>query len=124
MRRRTGKRARAMLDPFRWCRTPGCVLLPAHTSPCVIRTAEENVMNCPSCSAAGTVSVRLVLVAKPLGTFSLAGAQTKMSAVTAAVAECSACGLTVSGRLENATLSDDGRTFTGGHFVSGEVPDD
>jgi len=78
-------------------------------------------MNCPACSAAGTISVRLILVAKPLGTFSLAGAQAKVSAASAAVAECSACGLSVRGRLENATVSDDGRTFTGGHFVSGEV---
>lgn len=39
-------------------------------------------MNCPACSAANTISVRPVLVAKPLGTFSLAGAQTKLSAVT------------------------------------------
>lgn len=34
MRRRTGKRARAMVDVSRWCRTPGCVLLPAHNGPC------------------------------------------------------------------------------------------
>lgn len=76
-------------------------------------------MNCSSCSATGTISVRPVLVARPLGTFSLAGAQTKVSAVTAAVAECSACGLSVTGRLENATVSADGRTFTGGHFIAG-----
>lgn len=81
-------------------------------------------VNCPSCSATGTITVRPVLAAKPPGTFSLSGAQTKLAAVAAAVAECSACGLSVTGRLENATLSDGGRGFTGGHFVSDRCLDE
>jgi hypothetical protein len=81
-------------------------------------TAREIRADCPRCQASGTISVRRVLTAKPLGTFSLAGAQIKVSAVESAVAECSACDLSVVGHLENATLSPDGRAFTGGHFVS------
>lgn len=77
--------------------------------------------SCPSCRGTGTINVARVLVAKPIGSFSLAGAQLKVSAIDAAVAECSACGLTVSGRLENATLGPDGRTFTGGHFVADQA---
>lgn len=83
------------------------------------RTGWRPVADCPCCDATGTVTVRLLLAAKPIGSFSLAGAQVKVSAVTRAVAECSACGLTVAGRLEGATVGPDGRSFTGGHFVAG-----
>ncbi len=72
--------------------------------------------DCPQCRTQGTISVRLVLVAKPLGSFSLAGEQMKVSARRAAVAECSSCGLSVSGHLENPTIGPDGAT--GGHFVA------
>jgi hypothetical protein len=34
MRRRTGARARAMLDITRWCKEPTCPQPPAHTGPC------------------------------------------------------------------------------------------
>ncbi len=39
MRRRTGARARAMLDVSTWCSTPGCVQPPAHISACTPSTA-------------------------------------------------------------------------------------
>lgn len=73
---------------------------------------------CPRCGSQGTLAVGVQLVAKPIGSFSLAGAQDKVSAVEVARADCSACGLSVTGRLENATLGPDGVTFTGGHFVA------
>jgi hypothetical protein len=72
---------------------------------------------CPKCQSPGTVTVRLVLAAKPAGTYSLAGVQTKATATVAAVAECP-CGLSVPGHLENPTYAADGRSFTGGHFVA------
>lgn len=73
---------------------------------------------CPKCASVGTTSVRLALIAKPIGTFSIAGAQFKTSARQVAVAECSACGLAVAGHLVNATYADDGATFTDGEFVA------
>jgi hypothetical protein len=73
---------------------------------------------CPDCGSDGTISVWPVLVAKPLGTFSLAGAQMKVSAVQAAVARCSACEFTVNGHPEGDTYSPDGKAFTGGYFVA------
>jgi hypothetical protein len=34
LRRRTGNRARAMVDVSRWCKNPECKLLPAHLGEC------------------------------------------------------------------------------------------
>ena len=48
---------------------------------------------CPSCGETGSVSVREVLRAKPVGTFSLAGAQTKFSAVAGWEFRCTGCGV-------------------------------
>lgn len=73
-------------------------------------------MKCPQCGSRDAISLRPVLVAKPVGSFSLAGAQMKVSAQTGAVVECG-CGFTMSGHLEGATVGEDGKTFTGGHFV-------
>lgn len=56
---------------------------------------------CPSCSApAGSLTIADELVVKPLGTFSIAGAQMKVTAATLPVLNCSACGLSVIGRYD------------------------
>lgn len=77
---------------------------------------------CPTCQT-NTIRVRLVLVAKPLGTFSLAGAQLKVSARTKAVAECTnaTCDVSVPGEIVGAEMSNDGKKFTGGHFVADSI---
>lgn len=77
---------------------------------------------CPRCGASGTLSVHRAFEANPLGSFSLAGAQMKMSAREVAVAQCSACNLSVRGHLEDVTVGEDGRTVTGGRFVAGGQP--
>lgn len=41
MRRRTGKRSRAMVDISRWCRKQGCRLLPAHRGMCDVVTDQD-----------------------------------------------------------------------------------
>lgn len=78
-------------------------------------------MNCPNCGAENAVTIRPGLSAKQIGEFSLAGQQMKVSARTVAIAECSSCDLYLTGRVEGATLAEDGHTFTGGHFVV-EIP--
>jgi len=70
---------------------------------------------CPSCGAT-TLVLSWGLISKPLGTFSLAGAQMKTSAVEVAEVDCETCGVHVPGRLVDATFSADGSSFTGGHF--------
>lgn len=47
---------------------------------------------CPGCGARDAVYVREVFTAKPVGSFSLAGAQMKFSATRSLVYECSLCG--------------------------------
>lgn len=47
--------------------------------------------SCPQCEAVGTLSVQWKLVARPLGSHSLAGAQVKLSARETPHLECSAC---------------------------------
>lgn len=76
---------------------------------------------CPQCQGS-PLELRWGLVARPLGTWSLAGAQLKTSAVKVAEVHCPACGATVTGHLEGATFSDDGSSFTGGHFVADAPP--
>lgn len=77
---------------------------------------------CPSCGVTGRVTVRSVLTAKEPGSYSIAGFQDKTSARESAVLECSACGLTVHGRLEGVTVGDDA-VITGGHFVADAPPE-
>lgn len=61
---------------------------------------------CPSCGAEpGCLSITETLVARPLGSWSLAGAQLKTSARSQPVLTCSACPLRVTG------------TFDGSHVV-------
>ncbi len=67
--------------------------------------------NCPKCQK-GYVSIDLVLEAEP--TFE---GSTEFYAKQKARATCTECDLNGIGRLENATMSADGKTFTGGHFV-------
>ncbi len=80
-------------------------------------------MRCPNCQATGTIVIDFELRARPIGSFSLAGAQMKVSAEQVAIAECTACGARTPGRLENTVLGPDGKTFTGGHFVADPAPE-
>lgn len=72
---------------------------------------------CPECGASGTVALRPVLVALPLGTWSLAGAQIKTSAWSGYVLECSACPFRVTGHVEGLEADEDGM-ITAGTFVA------
>jgi hypothetical protein len=55
---------------------------------------------CPWCGAGpGTLTLRPVLVSRPLASFSLAGAGMKTSARTAVAVACSACDKDVVGHL-------------------------
>lgn len=58
---------------------------------------------CPGCQTQGTLSITMKLVAKPLGSFSLAGAQMKVPVRELPVLQCSAtyCTFSVTGRIEN-----------------------
>lgn len=47
---------------------------------------------CPQCEAVGTLSVEWRLVARPIGSHSLAGAQVKLSAQNTPHLVCSECG--------------------------------
>jgi hypothetical protein len=49
---------------------------------------------CPECGAGGQLEFKSVLRAKPLGTFSLAGAQMKFPAREGFAFRCGACGAT------------------------------
>jgi hypothetical protein len=50
-------------------------------------------MICPKCQEENIITIWAGLVARPIGTFSLAGAQMKVSAHRTVIAECSCCGL-------------------------------
>lgn len=71
---------------------------------------------CPVCS--GLLELSWRLTAKPIGSFSLAGAQMKVSALVRAQVLCAGCGLAAVGSLPGAVMAADGRSFTGGHFVA------
>jgi hypothetical protein len=79
------------------------------------------VKPCPECGAAGTVVLRPVIVAKPLGTFSLAGAQMKVSAWRGWELACSACSFRVLGQVEGLE-TDENDQITAGHFVVSPPP--
>jgi hypothetical protein len=55
---------------------------------------------CPRCAAAGTLDIVFRLVAKPVGSFSLAGVMMKFSAQQLPVLTCSGCGLNHVGRWD------------------------
>jgi hypothetical protein len=54
-----------------------------------------STVTCPDCGVTGSIELTTRLVAKPIGTFSLAGAQMKVSAVETPVLACTTpgCGL-------------------------------
>jgi hypothetical protein len=74
-------------------------------------------MHCPNCGADDTVKIRPGFTVGQLGSFALSGSQTKFPAREVAIAECTNCDLYVTGRIEGATYAEDGKTFTGGHFI-------
>lgn len=75
---------------------------------------------CPECGSTGTLTLRTVLVAKPTGSHSLAGVQTKVAATDVAEVRCSACGTSRRGRLEGVKVAPGSLTITAGHFVAEE----
>lgn len=68
-------------------------------------TAQES--NCPACDQHGSLVIETHIVANPLGTFSIAGAQMKVTARERLVLRCSACGLEITGECD-----EDGRHAT------------
>jgi hypothetical protein len=71
---------------------------------------------CPNCASTGGLTLSPVLVARPAGSYSLAGAQDKTAATQAARLSCAGCGWWATGRVEGLQMADDG-TITGGHLV-------
>lgn len=76
---------------------------------------------CPRCGSVGTVVLGQVMVAAPLGTFSLAGVQLKTSAWRGWELACSACPFRVLGHVEGLEADENGQ-ITAGTFVSGPPP--
>lgn len=72
---------------------------------------------CLDCHEVGGLHFTDVLVARDVGDFSLAGAQTKFAAIERVSLRCDRCGAERIGRLENVTLSEDQTTFLTGHFI-------
>lgn len=58
---------------------------------------------CPQCEAVGTLSMQWKLVARPLGSHSLAGAQVKLSARETPYIECSECRFSKAGEPTTCT---------------------
>lgn len=73
---------------------------------------------CPQCGTSGTICIDPVLVSKPAGTFSIAGAQPKVVAHEKYELTCTHCGLRVLGHLENASADPAAGAFTAGYFVA------
>ncbi len=71
--------------------------LPYGLTPDAARGSREP---CPGCSKVGTLVLSAVLVAAPIGEFSLAGAQPKVSARVSIRATCAQCGWTGVGDVE------------------------
>lgn len=72
---------------------------------------------CPKCGAAGTVALRPALIVQPLGSFSLAGVQLKVSAREGWELACSACAFRVLGQVEGLETDETGQ-ITAGTFVA------
>jgi hypothetical protein len=68
-------------------------------------------MRCPKCAAENTVIVSRGLQARPLGSFSLAGAQMKFSAHEVVIATCTECDLHLVGHLETSADPEAGLYF-------------
>lgn len=73
---------------------------------------------CPKCKK-GSVSVKPILTAKVLGSYSISGVQDKIVAKEKWLASCSSCDFSVIGFLEDPEVGPDG-VFTGGYFVAEE----
>lgn len=54
---------------------------------------------CPGCGMRGSLKMAIEIMAKPIGTYSLAGQQMKVSAVEAPVLRCALCEMHIVGRL-------------------------
>lgn len=72
---------------------------------CYIGVTERRMMKriphgCPKCSVYGSLVLDVQLIAKPVGSFSLAGVQTKFSAEEVPALKCELCGWTKTGRIE------------------------
>lgn len=66
--------------------------------------AKIDMTPCPQCKATGpTLRVEFRLVAKPVGTYSVAGAQDKVVAQTRPVLLCGACDLNIVGEVVDGT---------------------
>lgn len=78
---------------------------------------------CPDCGSVGTMLLGQELVAKPLGTYSIAGAQTKVVAQTKYTITCEECGWKRYGKFEGRYY--EGKFFEGKYFVvdKGQVAD-
>ena len=63
--------------------------------------------NCPNCGEAGTLSIDERLVANEIGTFSLSGAQIKVTARGRPVLTCSSCPFALVGNYD-----EDGKHVT------------
>jgi hypothetical protein len=71
---------------------------------------------CPACHA-GPLQLTQTLAAKPIGTFSLAGAQMKVSAEQLWKLACPSCSWYAVGHIEGGTYDPETQTMTGGHLV-------
>ena len=76
---------------------------------------------CPNC-ARGPLAIEKVktFAAQPVGGFSLAGFQMKLSAREEEKLRlrCTSCNWAVFGTIEDPVLAEDGVTFIGGHFAA------
>lgn len=63
--------------------------------------------SCPRCNAARTLILSKKLVAKPTGTYSLAGVQTKVTATETLVLSCLECDWFVTGHIEGTDFVAD-----------------
>ncbi len=66
--------------------------------------APENTP-CPSCGHIG-LTLKTTLLPKPLGTYSLAGAQMKLSAIETLIWSCPACPATGPAEVANGEAAD------------------
>lgn len=73
---------------------------------------------CPECGTVGTVALRPAMVAKPLGSFSLAGVQMKVSAWRGWELACSACPFRVLGQVEGLEVDETTGAILAGTFVA------
>lgn len=71
---------------------------------------------CPWCGQTGGMTLDRVLKARPIGDFSLAGAQMKVSAVERYELACTVCGRSQLGHIEG--LRTENGQIVGGHFVA------